>query len=411
MKWTVARRFMNPILRKKQYSRYQYGSILRNKQQLKSFYGQLKEKQLERLFKVTWLKKKQFKEEAFLGALEHRLDVLVFRMRILPTIFSCKQYILHQGVYVNNELITLPHYQVKIGDIISFKKEHWNLFYNRLKNKASIRLIGQEIINSDIKKKDREKHLILERYLKKYKRFNLKLAKELDTLIVNFKKTEKDIFLQIIQHKNLSKNIKLQILKFLIMLSQKLKRLIFSKHFFRFWYVEEYLINELFFILNIVIFQFYLNFLEKYIQEVNYFANKKNNYASKKNFFLYISKSYNDSLRNLEQYLLCSFRGHFLKPFTIEKNFFRKHRKRHLFERRKFNYQFWWLERNFKEERIKRYKWWWQSEPHWYTPSYLEIDYKTLRVGVLKNPTAKNIFYPFKSSVNQLISFYTDKGF
>ena len=193
MKWTVARRFMNPILRKKQYSRYQYGSILRNKQQLKSFYGQLKEKQLERLFKVTWLKKKQFKEEAFLGALEHRLDVLVFRMRILPTIFSCKQYILHQGVYVNNELITLPHYQVKIGDIISFKKEHWNLFYNRLKNKASIRLIGQEIINSDIKKKDREKHLILERYLKKYKRFNLKLAKELDTLIVNFKKTEKDI--------------------------------------------------------------------------------------------------------------------------------------------------------------------------------------------------------------------------
>ena len=160
MKWTVARRFMNPILRKKQYSRYKYNSLLRNKQQLKSFYGKLKEKQFERLFKISWLKKKEFKEEVFLGALEHRLDILLFRMRILPTIFSCKQYILHKGICVNNELITLPHYQVKIGDILSFKKNHWDLFYQRLKNKASIRLIGHEIINSDIQKK-KERNLLL----------------------------------------------------------------------------------------------------------------------------------------------------------------------------------------------------------------------------------------------------------
>lgn len=411
MKWTVARRFMNPVLRKKQYSRYKYSSILRNKQQLKNFYGQLKEKQFERLFKISWLKKKEFKEEVFLGALEHRLDILLFRMRILPTIFTCKQYILHQGVYVNNELITLPHYQVKIGDILSLKKDHWNLFYNRLKNKASIRLIGQEIINSDIQKKKREKHIIIERYIRKYKRFNLKLVRNLIPLKEDYKKIEKYIFIKILKNNNISKKIKFQLLNFLLILSKKLKRLLFIKKYFVYWVVEEYLINELFLILSYIIFKFYLSFLKKYLKELDVFLKQKQNVSLKKNFFFSITTFYNNSLKNLENYLLHSFRGHFLKPFLIEKNFFRKHRKRHLQERRKFKYQFWWLERDFKKEKIKRYKWWWQSEPHWYTPSYLEVDYKTLRLGVIHYPTVKNIFYPFKVSVNHLISFYTDKGF
>jgi small subunit ribosomal protein S4 len=49
--------------------------------------------------------------------------MVVFRMRLLPTIYSSHQFIDHQGVLVNNKLITIPSYKVKIGDIVSIPKK------------------------------------------------------------------------------------------------------------------------------------------------------------------------------------------------------------------------------------------------------------------------------------------------
>jgi ribosomal protein S4 len=40
-------------------------------------------------------------------------------MKLLPTIYACTQLIRHQGIYVNNVLITLPSFRVNLGEIVS----------------------------------------------------------------------------------------------------------------------------------------------------------------------------------------------------------------------------------------------------------------------------------------------------
>jgi small subunit ribosomal protein S4 len=55
--------------------------------------------------------------------LEQRLNVVLFRMRLLPTIFASTQFIMHKGIYVNENLITLPSYKVKLGEIVSIPEE------------------------------------------------------------------------------------------------------------------------------------------------------------------------------------------------------------------------------------------------------------------------------------------------
>ena len=77
MKWTVARRFMNPVLRKKNFSRYQYGSLLINKQQLKQFYGNLKEKQFKKLFQINYLQKKKTQRGSFLRCIRTPLRYFI----------------------------------------------------------------------------------------------------------------------------------------------------------------------------------------------------------------------------------------------------------------------------------------------------------------------------------------------
>jgi small subunit ribosomal protein S4 len=59
----------------------------------------------------------------FIGALEQRLNIVLFRMRILPTIFSSTQFIRHQGILVNDILISLPSFRVKIGEVISISPD------------------------------------------------------------------------------------------------------------------------------------------------------------------------------------------------------------------------------------------------------------------------------------------------
>ena len=411
MKWTVARRFMNPVLKKKQFSRYQYGNSLKTKQQLKHFYGKLKEKQLQRLFKMSWLSKQQFRQDAFLGALEHRLDILLFRMRVLPTIFACKQYILHKGIYVNNEKMTLPNYQAKIGDIISLDQNEWNLFYERLVNKARIRLIGHEITKSNERYKQNESKIILHKFVRNRMRINLKLLDELDVLKKDYKQIQY-IFLNYVLKSNQNNPLSLELLKFLKFLNKKIKKVQKTLPFLRIWTSKKYVTGELYVLLNYILIKFYLEqcklFLNKIIQLQK---NDKTNLSTlNTKFLVQENKLYKNSLKQLEQQILVTLRGYFLVPELIERKLLRKTRQRQL-RKQKRKANVWWLDKDVMNERKSKNKWWWESKPHWYVPSYLEVDYKTLRVGIIANPNNTNVFYPFHCSFNQVISFYTDKGF
>ena len=65
-----------------------------------------------------------FRTNIFLGTLEQRLSVILYRMRLMPTIYSAIQLIKHQGILVNNSKITFLNYRVNLGDIVSVSPKY-----------------------------------------------------------------------------------------------------------------------------------------------------------------------------------------------------------------------------------------------------------------------------------------------
>jgi hypothetical protein len=48
---------------------------------------------------------------------------------------------------------------------------------------------------------------------------------------------------------------------------------------------------------------------------------------------------------------------------------------------------------------------------YWYIPNYIELDLKTLRGGVIKDPTYKDVNYSFNLSIKNILNYYKDLGF
>ena len=96
-----------------------YGTQLNAKQKLKGYYN-IQEKQ----FKNTFLKAKQQKgntSENLVGLLERRLDAVIYRLNLAPTIFSARQLVSHRHVLVNGKRVNIPSYNVKPGDVVELK--------------------------------------------------------------------------------------------------------------------------------------------------------------------------------------------------------------------------------------------------------------------------------------------------
>ncbi|RZJ55637.1 MAG: hypothetical protein EOO44_02415 [Flavobacterium sp.] len=50
--------------------------------------------------------------------------MVVFRMRFLPTIYACNQFVHHQGVLVNGKLENSANSLVRPGDVISINRKY-----------------------------------------------------------------------------------------------------------------------------------------------------------------------------------------------------------------------------------------------------------------------------------------------
>ena len=137
-KTKIARKFGEAIygedkyFDRRKYAPGQHGSSKRRKSV--SDYGvQLKEKQkakytyglLERQFRNTF-KKASRKEgvtgENLLQALEARLDNVVFRMGIARTRTQARQFVGHKHIIVNGDIVNIPSFQVRPGDIIEVRE-------------------------------------------------------------------------------------------------------------------------------------------------------------------------------------------------------------------------------------------------------------------------------------------------
>jgi len=84
------------------------------------------ERQFENLFHKAQVKE-GITGENLLRFLEARLDNVVYRLGIAPTRRGGRQLVSHKHITVNGELVNIPSYQVKPGDVISIRESSKNL--------------------------------------------------------------------------------------------------------------------------------------------------------------------------------------------------------------------------------------------------------------------------------------------
>ncbi len=139
----IARKFREPIfgpdkvLEKKNYGPGQHGNSkkrgkkseyavqLEQKQKAKYTYGIL-EKQFSNMFK-TAQRLKGITGENLLQLCEARLDNVVYRLGVSPTRSGARQLVSHKHILVNGEIINIPSYSLKQGDIISVREKSKSL--------------------------------------------------------------------------------------------------------------------------------------------------------------------------------------------------------------------------------------------------------------------------------------------
>ena len=97
-----------------------YGIQLMAKQKLKSYYGNMNERQFRNTYKKAIMKKGDTAEN-LIGLLERRLDAVIYRSKLSNTIFSSRQLINHGHVRVNGKKVNISSYQVKEEDSIEIR--------------------------------------------------------------------------------------------------------------------------------------------------------------------------------------------------------------------------------------------------------------------------------------------------
>jgi small subunit ribosomal protein S4 len=139
----IARKFKEPIfgpdkvLDKKPYGpgmhggskrrrkESEYGIQLAEKQKAKYTYGIL-ERQFRNIFQKA-SKKKGITGEVLLQLIEARLDNVVFRLGIAPTRRAARQLVTHRHITVNGNVVNIPSYSLKEGDVISVREKSKSL--------------------------------------------------------------------------------------------------------------------------------------------------------------------------------------------------------------------------------------------------------------------------------------------
>lgn len=106
---------------KKRSKQSEYAVQLMEKQKAKYIYGVL-EKQFANLFDKAH-RKQGITGENLLKFLESRLDNTVYRLGIAGSRRAARQIVSHRHVTVNGEVVNIPSYQLKPGDVIAVREK------------------------------------------------------------------------------------------------------------------------------------------------------------------------------------------------------------------------------------------------------------------------------------------------
>ena len=103
----------------------EYAIQLAEKQKAKYLYGIL-EKQFRNMFDKA-NRKDGITGENLLQLLEARLDNVVYRLGIAPTRRSARQLVVHKHITVNGNLVNIPSYTLKEGDMVAVRERSKSL--------------------------------------------------------------------------------------------------------------------------------------------------------------------------------------------------------------------------------------------------------------------------------------------
>src|SRR6185436_15006994 len=98
----------------------EYALQLREKQKAKYTYGIL-ERQFSKTFEEA-SRRKGATGDNLIKLLEARLDNAIYRMGIAPSRPAARQLVSHKHIEVNGDVVNIPSYQLKPGDIITIKE-------------------------------------------------------------------------------------------------------------------------------------------------------------------------------------------------------------------------------------------------------------------------------------------------
>ncbi len=139
----IARKFREPIfgadkalekknyppgqhgLAKKRAKQSEYAIQLQEKQKAKYTYGIL-ERQFAKHFDSA-VRAKGITGEVLLQVIESRLDNVVYRLGIAPTRSAARQLVSHKHITVNGNLVNIPSYCLKAGDVIAVREKSKSL--------------------------------------------------------------------------------------------------------------------------------------------------------------------------------------------------------------------------------------------------------------------------------------------
>ena len=99
-----------------------YGIQLNAKQKLKSYYGNINERQFRNIYRKA-ITKRGDTTENLIALLESRLDTVIYRAKFATTVFSARQMINHGHIRVNKKRVNISSYLVKDTDLIEIKEK------------------------------------------------------------------------------------------------------------------------------------------------------------------------------------------------------------------------------------------------------------------------------------------------
>ncbi len=107
--------------RERSRSKSEFALQLLEKQKARYNYG-VGERQFRKYVKEALAKKGKKTDEVLFERLETRLDNVIYRLRLAPTRQAARQMVSHGHITVGDVRITIPSYNVKVGDKVKIRE-------------------------------------------------------------------------------------------------------------------------------------------------------------------------------------------------------------------------------------------------------------------------------------------------